>query len=113
MPQGIPGGALTVGRLRLYLGERIPATGSDADTLFTDAELAQLIADANNDWASALSDGWSAKVAAYANLVDTAEGTAKRALSDLHDHALKMVEFYQPGGTGGSTQAKIHQIIRR
>lgn len=113
MPQGIPGGALTTARLRWYIGERIPAGGSDTDTMFTDAELSQLITDAGGNWAAALSDGWSAKAAAYANLVDTAEGTAKRALSDLHQHALKMVEFYQPGGTGGSTQARIHTIVRR
>jgi hypothetical protein len=97
----------------LYLGERIPADGTEADTLFTDAELSQLITDSSGDWSNVLSDGWAAKVAAYAGLVDTAEGTAKRALSDLHEHALKMAEFYQPGGTGGSTQAKIHQIVRR
>jgi len=112
MPHGIPDSDLNVANLRAFLGESIPVDGDETDTLFTDAELQQLIND-TGDWQHALAQGWSLKAAAYAGLVDTAEGTSKRSLSDLQGHALAMVKAYAVGGISGSGQAIIHQIVRR
>jgi hypothetical protein len=113
MAHGVPDSDLNVENLRQYLGEPIPLGGDESDTLFTDAQLEQLILD-TGDWEHALNQGWAQKAASYAGLVDTAEGTSKRSLSDLHRHALDMVNLYAPGGgSGPPSQAVIHPIIRR
>jgi hypothetical protein len=112
MPHGIPDSALNVANLRLFLGEPIPSGGDEGDTLFTDAQLSELIADTGG-WEGALADGWKMKAAAYAGLVDSAEGTSKRALSDLHGHALEMVKAYGSGGISSVQHTVIHPIVRR
>ena len=101
-----------VNRLRSLLGERIPAGGSDEDTLFDHAEILELFTDRTFD--EALLEGWRQKAAELANLVDTAEGTSKRANSDLSKNALAMVAALEEAGTGGSTRkrAVIHNISR-
>jgi hypothetical protein len=103
-------------RVRRSLGESIPAGGLDSDTLFTNAQIDDLLTDNGNDIDAAILQGWRDKAAAYADLVDTAEGTSKRSMSDLHKNALRMVEVLSSGSsTGGTTsgRTRIRQIVRR
>lgn len=89
--------ALTDGeRLRQLLGESIPVGGGEDDTLFTEATIDDLL-ERFPDLEDATREGWKIKAAELANLVTTAEAGAKRELSDLHEQAMKMVNFY--GGT--------------
>lgn len=83
--------------LRAVLGERIPALGTEADTMFTDAELLDLLAIYGED---AEIEGWRRKAAEFASLVDTTEGTSKRAMSDLHSQALAQIKALQAGNAG-------------
>lgn len=90
----------TIAEVRELIGETIPSGGVEADTLFTDLQVQAWI-DATTTTDSAVVLGWRAKAAKFADLVDTSEGTSKRAMSDLLDHALKMVALYD-GTTGGT-----------
>lgn len=103
----------TIAEVRELIGETIPAGGTEADTMFTDVQIQAWI-DATSDTDSAVVVGWRAKAAAYADLVDTAEGTSKRSMSDLLDHALKMIESYTGSGSGviSSGRTRIHTIVR-
>lgn len=93
--------------LRARLGERIPAEGTDKDTMFTDAEIIDLLGYPNPEL-----EGWRRKAAEYANLVDTAEGTSKRAMSDLHAHALSEIQRLEQAAGGDRPTTKIHRIQR-
>ncbi len=104
-------------RLRQLLGEVVPAGGNDADTMFSDGVITDLLSQAAGNANLSALNGWRIKMAEYANLVDTAEGSAKRAMSDLHKHAKDMVEYYSNaagvegfGGAGG--RARIGRIVR-
>lgn len=102
----------TIAEVRELLNEDIPVGGTEEDTLFTDAQIQGWI-DATSNTDSAVVIGWRAKAAKYADLVDTAEGTSKRAMSDLHAHALAMLKSYTDtsvGGLGGVTRQ--HKIVR-
>lgn len=102
--------------LRALIGEKIPVGGSENDTLFTDEEIETLLAEASSIEIAA-AKGWRMKAAAYVELVDTAEGTSKRAMSDLHKNALAMAQHYDPGAIEGTPEAerrtRSHQIVRR
>ena len=89
-------------RLRLFLGENIPAGGDEADTMFTNAQLQDFLAQAGSlGLIKAAVYGWQAKAGEYSNLVDVAEGNSSRAMSDLYKAALAMVKFYEDQlGTG-------------
>lgn len=75
--------------LRARLGERIPEGGTEEDTMFSNAEILDLLSYGDR----AEEEGWRRKAAEFASLVDTAEGTARRAMSDLHAHALRQMEL--------------------
>lgn len=101
-------------RVRALLGEPIPLGGVDTDTMFTDAQILDLLAVAADDVEAAVVEGWRQKAAAYASLVDTQEGTSKRAMSDLHANALRMVQSLT-GPTaiiGSSGRTRSRQIVR-
>lgn len=103
--------ATAVEQVRELVGEVIPAGGTEADTLFTNVRLAELIAEMGTV-TDAAGRAWQIKAAALADLVDTAEGTSKRAMSDLHKHAVAMVEVYD-GSSGSVTRKSIsHRIVR-
>ena len=106
--------ALTdVNRLRDLLGEPIPDGGTEADTLFTDDRLKDFLQLANNDVERAAFEGWRAKAAQLANLVDVADGNASRKMSDLLDNAQTMVKFYQRSSTGPTEgRTRIGRIVR-
>lgn len=99
-------------RVRRRLGERIPAGGTDADTMFSDAEIADLISEADGDIEAAVAEGWKVKAAEAVDLVNTQEGTAKRNLSDVHDHALEQVKATGPGGAASTPRTRLHRIVR-
>lgn len=104
----------TIAEVRALLNESIPSGGTEADTLFTDAQVQGWI-DATSDTDAAVAVGWATKAGMYADLVDTQEGTSKRAMSDLSDHALAMAKFYGAGGsdgTGSSGRTRQHKLTR-
>lgn len=81
-------------RLRALIGESIPAGKTDADTMFSEAEVADLLEEAFGDVNGAAYYGWREKAANYARLVNVNEGNAARELSDLHRQALRMMDRY-------------------
>lgn len=97
-------------RVRELLGEQIPAGGSETDTMFTNARLLDILA-TTGDIESATAEGWRIKAAEYADLVDTSEGTSKRAMSDLHQHALRMADSYVASVTR-RTGTRTRPIVR-
>jgi hypothetical protein len=103
----------TIAEVRELLNEVIPEGGTEADTLFTDAQVQGWI-DGTSDTDSAVVVGWRVKAGIYADLVDTAEGTSKRAMSDLHDHALAQIASYTGGATvvAGGGRTRQHKIVR-
>lgn len=103
--------ATAVEELRELLGERIPTGGSDADTMFTDARLLDLL-NTTESRDEALAVAWKIKAAEYADLVDTSEGTSKRAMSDLHKHALQMAASYSTEIGGALGRTVVHRVSR-
>ena len=87
-------------RLRGLLGEPVPEGGTQADTLFTDETIADLLTQANGSLDRAAYEGWRYKAAHFANLVDVTEGNSSRAMSDLRDHAESMVRLYLRSSSG-------------
>lgn len=94
-------------RLRDLLGEPIPPGGTEADTLFTEEKITDLLLQANGDLDRAAFEGWRAKAASLSNLVDTTEGNSQRKFSQLLDNANDMVKMYvrsSAGPTEGRTR---------
>lgn len=89
-------------KLRQLLGESIPEGGQAEDTLFSAEEIAQLLTDANGDRNRAAYAGWQIKAAHFANLVNTTEGNASRAMSDLSKQALDMVKMFARSASGST-----------
>lgn len=106
--------ALTdVNRLRELLGEPIPEDGTESDTLFTDERLEDLLTVANDDLDRAAFEGWRIKAAHFANLVNVTDGNAVRQMSDLLDHADKMVKYYLRSSSGPTEgRTRIGRIVR-
>lgn len=92
-------------RLRDLLGESIPPGGSEADTLFTDEKVLDLLTLSGGDLDRAAYEGWRAKAAALSNLVDTTEGNSQRKFSQLLDNANDMVKMYLRS-TSGLTEGR-------
>lgn len=80
--------------LRSLLGESIPVGGTEADSLFTDEWIDYFLAEGDGEVNKGAYYGWISKAAHYANLVDTTEGSSKRAMSSLHEKALKQIEHF-------------------
>ena len=87
-----------VDRLRILIGEVIPSDGTEADTMFTDAQIQDFL-DRSSTLGLGLTKaavyGWEAKAANYSNLVTVAEGNSSRNMSDLYKAALAMVKTYE------------------
>lgn len=93
-------------KLRQLLGEDIPEGGVADDTLFSNAEIVDLI-ETNPNMDRAAYEGWRAKQARLASLVDTTEGNSQRKYSQLLTNAEKMVASYRrssEGATEGRTR---------
>lgn len=101
-------------KLRLYLGEVIPESGSDADTLFSDEDITSFLTEANNDVNVAATIGWNVKAANLAHLVDMAEGSSRRQLSQRWEQAQKMAAHFASisGVDAASKATRIKQIER-
>lgn len=99
--------------LRLLLGETIPPGGTDEDTLFTDQQIGIWV-DSNPDEERAAYDGWRAKAAQFANLVNVTDGAASRELGDLLTNARQMVSMYARS-TSGPTEgrSRVGRIVRQ
>lgn len=95
-------------RVRSLLGEDNP----DGESWLSNDQITVWLTQLGSVEAAA-AEGWRVKAGRYAELVDTAEGTSKRSMSDLHKNALAMVDYYS--GASGSTQGRTrsHQIVRR
>lgn len=83
-----------VSNIRSLLGERIPSGGSETDTLFSADEIKALFVLGDEDVMKTVYQGWLAKQAEFANLVDTAEGNYSRKFGQLLEHANAMVKYY-------------------
>lgn len=81
-------------RVRSLLGEAIPASGTDADTMFSDDEIEDFLEEGFQDVNAAAYFGWREKAANYSNMVNVNEGNAAREMSDLHRQALRMMAIY-------------------
>jgi hypothetical protein len=98
--------------LRYLLGEAIPAGGTEADTLFTDAQLTVWI-DEGPTLERAAFEGWRSKAAQFANLVTVTDGAASREFSDLLENARAMVTMYQRSSAGPTEgRARVGRIVR-
>jgi hypothetical protein len=98
--------------VRTYLGEPIPEGGSDADTLFSHADVTALLARSSGDVRAAAVEGWAIKAAHYAGQVDVSDGTDSRQMSQLHRQAVTEWQRWSGAASpGGGT--RIHQIRRR
>lgn len=91
-------------RLRQLLGEDIPVGSSDVDTLFTEEEIDDLLAE-NEDLERAAYEGWRVKAARLSNLVDNTEGNVQRKFSQLLDNANDMIKLYLRS-SGGPTEGR-------
>lgn len=102
-----------IDKLRDMLGEPIGEGQSESDTLFQNITLQGLITDANGNLERAAYEGWRLKAAHFANLVDVVDGNAARSMSDLYDHADKMIKVYQRASAGPTEgRARIGRIVR-
>lgn len=97
--------------LRARLGERIPDGGTEVDTLFTNHQLSDLIDRSDGDMDLAILEGWAIKVAELSNLVDTAEGTSKRSMSDLRVQAQSVLDSLIMN-SASSRRTRIHTLGR-
>jgi hypothetical protein len=98
--------------VREKLGESIPTGGDESDTMFTDEQVTNWI-DSNTSLDGAAYQGWQAKMANLANLVNVTDGAASRALGDAFDHAKDMVKFYGGLAVGPTfDRARIGKIVR-
>lgn len=94
--------------LRLYLGESIPSGGTDADTLFSNEDINELLEQTDSvEQAAAL--GWRAKAAELSRLVDVSEGPSKRYLQQRFENALAMSKQF---GSPSSGTTRLHQLTR-
>ena len=99
--------------LRLLLGEDIPEGGTEADTLFTDSQLSSWISSAPNLDRAAY-EGWKAKAANFAGLVNVTDGASSREFSDLLDNARAMVTiFSKSSGSNTTGRSRVGRIVRR
>lgn len=98
--------------LRALLGESITEDTSEGDTLFTNEEIANLVA-SNPSVERAAYEGWRIKAARLGNLVDTTEGNSQRKFGQLLDNALNMVKLYQRSSEGPTEgRTRIGRIVR-
>lgn len=84
--------------LRLLIGERIPETGTEVDTRFSNDELADAINRHNGNLYLAAGEMWSAKAGMFADLTDVSESGSERKLSQLFRQANQMAASYTKAG---------------
>lgn len=98
-------------RLRRRLAEVGDLPGN-TDTLFTDDEIRNLLVGAGNDIEKATLEGWLIKEAHYAAMIDISEHGSDRKLSQLWEHAKKMVDRYS-GADGSVSPPNVGRLVGR
>jgi hypothetical protein len=83
-----------VDRLRRMVGDRLPIGGNEADCFFANEEIQDLIDEAGSDMNLAALNGWLAKMAEFAKLVDRDTSGANIKLSQMYKNAESMARFY-------------------
>lgn len=84
----------SVTALRLLINERIPATGSDADTRFTDNELAAILERMGLSMYAAAAEAWYVKAGMFEMMIDVDESGSNRNLDQIFKHAISMGDRY-------------------
>lgn len=97
--------------VRAYLGERIPDGGTATDTLFSDAEIAELL-DEQGSVAAAVADGWVRKAATYANLTNVSDRGRSMTLGQLRDNAQRQAEWWQRQADAGAAGTGTGSVYR-
>jgi hypothetical protein len=91
--------------VRLLTGERIPEGGSEADTFFTNAEVADLLAASLDNVQMAASLGWRAKAAEFAKYIDIDESGSTRKMSQMYRQAVLQADHFEKiAGEGADTR---------
>lgn len=98
-------------RVRALIGEAIPVGGTEADTLFTDEQIDDLLT-RHTTVSGSLAEAWQMKAAALSDMVDVKEGDSAEHLSQMHKQALEMVKHYSNQGGVGQPVTRITKIIR-
>lgn len=104
-------------QVRQKIGETIPSGGAASDTMFTDNEIMVWILAAPT-LNHAVVEGWEAKLAHFANLVDVTDGASSRKLGELRLAAEEALKYYRGrialGPTDGlaRTRTRIGKIVR-
>lgn len=100
-------------RVRALIGEAIPGGKTEADTMFSNDEIDDMLEEGFDDVNAAAYFGWREKAANYAALVDVNEGNAARTMSDLHRQALRMMDRYVGYvNTPSRGRARMGKIVR-
>lgn len=95
-------------RLRDLLNDKDPD-----NYIVSNDQIEDLLAEADNDLERAALGGWRIKMAYYADLVDITEGNASRKMSQLYEHAERMVKMYMGSRTGPTEgRTRIGKIVR-
>ena len=101
--------------LREKLGEMIPADGDQSASFFTDTQIEAMLSKAKT-MDHAIVEGWEIKMAHWANLVTVVDGASSRELTELMNHATKMINYYQGKVDRGEndilTRTRIGKIVR-
>ena len=97
-----------IASVREMIGE--PA---EADSMFTDNQITSWV-NTNGSLEAAALQGWRAKAANFANLVNVTDGAASREMSDLLDNALAMIKLYTSLAKGPSAgRTRVGKIVRQ
>jgi hypothetical protein len=88
---------------------------TEADSIYTDAELTDRLLAASSGYAAAR-DIWFEKVSSMTGFVNVSEGGSSRSMSQAFDHAQKMAQFYSgladSASQGSPTGAVIRAVTR-
>lgn len=84
----------TVPSLRLLINEKIPASGEEADTRFTNNELALILERMGGSLYAAAAEAWYVKAGMYEMLIDVDESGSNRALDQIFKHSISMGDRY-------------------
>lgn len=68
--------------------------GEIGNTMFSDAELAEILVARNGELAASAYDVWSIKAADAANLVDYSEAGSSRSVGSLYKNCMEMADFW-------------------
>jgi hypothetical protein len=99
VPQGYADTQSDLNQLRMALSERIPLGGTEADTNFSTAELAQLMLMADGLLERAAAIGWAVKGGDLYDVIDVSENGSERKMSQLFEHCKKTWEFWDRKAT--------------